>query len=157
MNPAEPALDAQNKSSNNAVSEQERELARIAHEEYSKCDYQSCAASLAKLEVLRPQDFKVTHNKIIMDYFKSNDPRKTEILKKSLNAICGQAGNSQENEDVEKSVSKYNQAVILYHSRQYQAALEIVNNLFSFSEQLGEHLKKCLNFIIYIYYYEFKN
>lgn len=139
MNPLEATpLDAQTKSSNNAVSDQERELAHSAHEEYSKCDYQSCAASLAKLEVLRPHDFKVTHNKIIMDYYKSNDAKKTEILKKSLNAICGQGGNLPENEDIEKSVSRYNQAVILYHSRQYQAALEIVNSLFNLSEQMGK-------------------
>lgn len=143
MNSAESTLETQTKSSpNNVVSEQERELARLSHEEYSKRDYQSCAASLAKLEVLRPQDFKVTHNKIIMDYHKSSDPRKTEILKKSLNAICAQGGSSQDSEDIEKSVSRYNQAVILYHSRQYQAALEIVNSLFSLSEQMGKSFKQ---------------
>ena len=130
----------------NSVTEQERELARDAQAEYNKGDFVACYNLLGMLEALRPQDLKVTHNQIIVDYYRSSDPRKIEILRKSLNAICMPApthattgaATGVEPEDVEKSVLRYNQAVILYHSRQYQAALDIVNSLFALIEPMGK-------------------
>lgn len=160
--------DAVSKASGNAstVTEQERELARQAQEEFTRGDYGSCASTCQKLEMLRPHDLKVTHNKIVVDYYRSNDPKRTEILRKSLNAICGTGvknsapattGNQQQqpqqgatpgtnnvvaassdSDDVERSVVRYNQAVVLYHLGQYQAALKIVGNLFTSVEFMGK-------------------
>ncbi|XP_011494326.1 PREDICTED: CCR4-NOT transcription complex subunit 10-B [Ceratosolen solmsi marchali] len=134
----------------NAVTDQERELAREAQVEYLKADFSTCSNLLGKLELLRPQDLKITHNKIIVDYYKSNDYRRTEILKKSLKAIALATvtivSQTQEADDIEKSVLRYNQAVILYHSRQYLAALEIINSLFALIEPMEESFvhKICL-------------
>ena len=40
-------------------------------------------------------------------------------------------------EDVDHSVLYYNQAVILYHLRQYKAATKVLDKLFQFIEPLG--------------------
>ena len=45
--------------------------------------------------------------------------------------------NSDSLEDVDHSVLYYNQAVILYHLRQYKAATKVLNKLFQFIEPLG--------------------
>lgn len=132
------AREAKQAAAANTVSEQERELAREAQLEYTRANYQACYSLLSKLEALRPQDLKVTHNKIVLDYCRSSEPSKHEVLRKSLNAICPLAA-AAEPEDVDRSVLRYNQAVIFYHSRQYQAALEIVNNLFALIEPMGKN------------------
>ena len=45
--------------------------------------------------------------------------------------------NSESLEDVDHSVIYFNQAVILYHLRQYKAALNILDRLFQYIEPLG--------------------
>ncbi|KAK0173219.1 hypothetical protein PV328_006450 [Microctonus aethiopoides] len=134
------------------ITEQERELAQNALIEFKKRSYSNCLNYLNKLETLRPKDLKVMHNKVIVEYYKS-DLKKTELARKSLNAICGTPitvddDNSTDasNDDVEKCVMRYNQAVLLYHTRQYEAALQILNRLFTFVEPMEENLawKVCL-------------
>ena len=44
-------------------------------------------------------------------------------------------------EDVEHCVIYYNQAVLLYHLKQYSAALKIMHKIFSFIEPMGKKLK----------------
>ncbi|XP_014237956.1 CCR4-NOT transcription complex subunit 10 [Trichogramma pretiosum] len=130
---------------------QERELARTTEEEYAAGNYAAAAAALAQLEQLRPQDLKVTHNKILADYQCSTEPRKHDILKKSLNAICPLPASCQQathgpntapsgfdGDEIERAVIRYNQAVILYHFKQYQAALQIVAGLFALNEPMEE-------------------
>ena len=41
-------------------------------------------------------------------------------------------------EDVEHCVIYYNQAVLLYHLKQYSAALKIMQKIFSFIEPMGK-------------------
>lgn len=141
--------EAQNKDIGPAViTEQERELAQNALSEFQKGAYVSCLSYLNKLETLRPKDLKVMHNKVVVECYK-NDLKKTELLRKSLNAICGQMCTTDSIEtidDIEKCVMRYNQAVLLYHTRQYNAALQIMNRLFAFIEPMEESLahKVCL-------------
>ena len=45
-------------------------------------------------------------------------------------------------EDVDHSVLYYNQAIILYHLRQYRASLNILDRLFQF-DPLGTSTGKC--------------
>ncbi|OXU31107.1 hypothetical protein TSAR_016403 [Trichomalopsis sarcophagae] len=126
---------------NNSVSERERELAREALAEFVRADFQACSAILEKLEALRPQDLKVTHNKIISDFYRSCEPQRMEILRKSLNAIdVVRPPNAQnsESEEAERSMLKYNQAVILFHSKKYRAALDIITGIFALNEPLEE-------------------
>lgn len=121
-----------------AVTDQERELAQNAFSEFQKGSYVSCLLHLSKLETLRPKDLKLMHNKVIVEYYKS-DLRKTEFIKKSLAAICGQMsmGFNEVMDDIEKCVMRYNQAVLLYHTKQYTSSLQIMNRLFSFIEPMG--------------------
>lgn len=137
----------------NSVSEQERELAREALCEFVRADYEACSAILEKLETLRPQDLKVTHNKIISDFYRSCEPHRMEILRKSLNAIdVVRPANAQssESEEAERSMLKYNQAVILFHSRKYRAALDIVSSIFGLNEPLGMLHFFCLFLIAWL-------
>ncbi|KAL0112103.1 hypothetical protein PUN28_013377 [Cardiocondyla obscurior] len=140
--------ETQIKDSVSVITEQERELARTILSEFQKNSYASCLSYLSKLESLRPTDLKVTHNKVVVEYYKS-DLKKTELTHKSLNAICGQISTTDSNEvidDVEKCVMRYNQAVLLYHTKQYNAALQIMTRLFAFIEPMEETLahKVCL-------------
>ncbi|XP_046143987.1 CCR4-NOT transcription complex subunit 10 isoform X1 [Osmia bicornis bicornis] len=130
------------------ITEQERELAQNALFEFQKGAYTSCLSYLNKLETLRPKDLKVMHNKVIVECYK-NDLKKTEVLRKSLNAICGQMSTTDSTEtidDIEKCVMRYNQAVLLFHTKQYNSALQIMNRLFAFIEPMEESLahKVCL-------------
>ncbi|KZC13924.1 CCR4-NOT transcription complex subunit 10 [Dufourea novaeangliae] len=130
------------------ITEQEQELAQNALAEFQKGAYSSCLLYLNKLETLRPKDLKVMHNKVIVECYK-NDFKKAELLRKSLNAICGQmsmTGSTETIDDIQKCVMRYNQAVLLYHTRQYNAALQIMNRLFAFIEPMEESLahKVCL-------------
>lgn len=121
------------------ITEQERTLAQNALSDFQKGSYASCLSHLNKLESLRPMDLKVTHNKVVVEYYKS-DLKKTELMRKSLNAICGQISTTDSSEaidDVEKCVMRYNQAVLLYHTRQYNAAIQVMNRLFAFIEPMG--------------------
>ncbi|KAJ8679261.1 hypothetical protein QAD02_015048 [Eretmocerus hayati] len=126
----------------NPVSEQERELARNAQLEFARGEYAACAAHLAKLEQLRPHDLKVAHNRLLAEYHRSNEPSRTEHLAKGL----GSLGANAEPDSVDRAVLMYNQALILYHTAQYQAALDIANTLFSLIEPMEESLvhKVCL-------------
>ncbi|XP_066592790.1 CCR4-NOT transcription complex subunit 10-B [Prorops nasuta] len=141
------------------IAEQERELAQNALAEFQKGAYSVSLTYLNKLETLRPKDLKVMHNKVIVEYFK-NDLKKTELIRKSLNAICGQATSDSNDimDDIEKCVMRYNQAVLLYHTKQYTAALKILNRLFTFIEPMEENLahKVCLLLIeLHIVTYQF--
>jgi CCR4-NOT transcription complex subunit 10 len=44
-------------------------------------------------------------------------------------------------EDVEHCVIYYNQAVLLYHLKQYNTALKIMNKIFSFIEPMGKRFE----------------
>ncbi|XP_078036029.1 CCR4-NOT transcription complex subunit 10 [Augochlora pura] len=125
------------------------ELAQNALSEFQKGAYTSCLSYLNKLETLRPKDLKVMHNKVVVECYK-NDLKKTELLRKSLNAICGQISMTDSTDttidDIQKCVMRYNQAVLLYHTKQYSEALQIMNRLFAFIEPMEESLahKVCL-------------
>ncbi|KAK9296925.1 hypothetical protein QLX08_009187 [Tetragonisca angustula] len=130
------------------ITEQERELAQNALSEFQKGAYSNCLSYLNKLETLRPKDLKVMHNKVVVECYK-NDLKKTELLRKSLNAICGQMSTIDSTEtidDIEKCVMRYNQAILLYHTKHYNASLQIMNRLFAFIEPMEESLahKVCL-------------
>ncbi|XP_046621243.1 CCR4-NOT transcription complex subunit 10-B [Neodiprion virginianus] len=137
-----------NDSTASVITDQERELAQNALTDFQKSAYSGCLSNLNKLEALRPKDLKVMHNKVVTEYYKS-DLKKTELFRKSLNAICGQistANTTEAVDDVERCVMRYNQAVLLFHTKQYDLALKVVNKLFTFVEPMEESLahKVCL-------------
>lgn len=125
------------------ISDQEKDWAQAALTDFNKNSYSSCLQHLLKLEASRPQDTKVAHNKAIVEYYKS-DLKKTDQFRKNMNLVCSQAHVNIENldslEDVEHCVIYFNQAVLLYHLKQYSTALKIMQKVFSFIEPMEESL-----------------
>nr|XP_023025866.1 CCR4-NOT transcription complex subunit 10 [Leptinotarsa decemlineata] len=123
------------------VSDQEKEIAQNALEEFKKKNYSACLQLLNKLES-RSNDLKVVHNKAIVEYCKS-DLKKTEQLQKSLTSICNQFQVKVDKlDDIDHCIIQYNQAVILYHQRQYTAAQRIMDRVYKFIEPMDEYLAK---------------
>ncbi|RZF43999.1 hypothetical protein LSTR_LSTR007271 [Laodelphax striatellus] len=126
-----------------AISEQERDWAQTALADFNRGHFSACLQLLARLEAARPHDTKVLHNRAVVEYYKS-DLRKTDHFKKNMNAVCAQAHINIDDldslEDVEHCVIYYNQAVVLYHLKQYSSALKIMNKVFSFIEPMEESL-----------------
>ncbi|XP_075216340.1 CCR4-NOT transcription complex subunit 10 [Lycorma delicatula] len=126
-----------------SISEQERDWAQSALAEFNRGSYTSCVQYLTKLESARSHDTKVAHNKAVVEYYK-NDLKKTDQFRKNMNVVCAQAHLNIEDldalEDVEYCVIYYNQAVLLYHLKQYTSALKIMNKVFTFIEPMEESL-----------------
>lgn len=151
--------EAKSTASEDPVSEKERELAQEALANFNRGDYAGCSAILDKLGALRPQDLKVTHNKIISDFFRSCDPHRTDVILKSLKAIDTQPPapkqnspgqqNSSGQQNLERGMIRYNQAIVLLHLKKYQAALKIINSIFSLQESLG---MVCLMNSLFVFY-----
>jgi len=72
-----------------SFSDQERELAQLALNEFNNGNYSACVQLLSRLESSCGQDPKVAHNKAVAEYYK-NDFKKTEVFKKSLVNVCNQ-------------------------------------------------------------------
>ncbi|KAJ9588355.1 hypothetical protein L9F63_018281 [Diploptera punctata] len=125
------------------ISDQEKDWAQTALADFTRGSYGTCLQNLTKLEAARPQDTKVLHNKAIAEYYKS-DLKKTDQFRKNMNIVCSQAhvniDNTDSLEDVEYCVIYYNQAVLLYHLKQYGKALTIMEKIFSFIEPMEESL-----------------
>lgn len=136
-------MDKDHSSEGVNLSEQEKDFAQLALNEFNKGAYGSCLQNLLKLESLRAKDVKVMHNKFVTEYFKS-DLCKTDQFRKNMNVVCNQAKMNMENleqlEDVEHCIIYYNQAVLLYHLKHHSTALKIMNKVFTFIEPMEESL-----------------
>lgn len=125
------------------ITDVERELAQNALTEFKKGSYTACLAYLNELAILRPRDVKVMYNRVIAEYYRT-ELKMTEPLAKTLNAMSNLATTSSDApssssvDDVESCVVRYNQAILLYHKGQYEAALDIINRLFNYVEPLGK-------------------
>ncbi|CAG9821316.1 unnamed protein product [Phaedon cochleariae] len=123
------------------VTDQERDIAQNAISEFKKKNYIACLQFLNKLEN-RNNDLKVIHNKAILEFYKS-DCKKTDLLQKNLTTICNQFQiKSEKMDDLDHCIILFNQAVILYHQRQYTAAQRIMDRVYKFIEPMEESLAK---------------
>lgn len=68
-------------SGNANVTEQDKELALQAYQEFEKAAYDSCLETLTKLTSSRGQDFKVLLNQAVTEYTKSKFTRTDEFTK----------------------------------------------------------------------------
>ncbi|XP_076325129.1 CCR4-NOT transcription complex subunit 10 isoform X1 [Tachypleus tridentatus] len=131
------------------VTEQEKELAANAFQEFENKNYEKCKSILNKLSQTRSGDPKILHNLAVVEYYQS-EFRNTDELQKKIKEVCDKAQVNIDNvdglDDVDHCVIFFNQAVILYHSHQYNAALNIMDKLFQFIEPLDDQLaiKTCL-------------
>lgn len=79
-------------------------------------------------------------NTAVAEFFKSNQTT-TDNLRQTLNQLKNQVHSAVEEmdglDDVENSMLYYNQAVILYHLRQYTEAISVGEKLYQFIEPFG--------------------
>ncbi|CAF2078967.1 unnamed protein product [Rotaria magnacalcarata] len=129
--------------------EQDKELAVKAKQEYEAGQYDVCLKTLQKILESCPDDPKVLFNIALTEYAMSSF-QKTDAFKVQLNKIAEKLHCSLDGvttlEEPDQCTVFYNMAVLLYHMRQYQSALLVVEKLFRFIGQIDETLswKICL-------------
>jgi len=86
MADAKPAEEVEMSSSLPVTSEQDRELALRATQEFESRDYESCLATITKLAAARDHDLKVIHNQAVAAYYTSG-LTKTDEFKRALTEL----------------------------------------------------------------------
>uniref|UniRef100_A0A3Q1H1Q0 CCR4-NOT transcription complex subunit 10 n=1 Tax=Anabas testudineus TaxID=64144 RepID=A0A3Q1H1Q0_ANATE len=133
----EPKHDS---SSSPGMTDQEKEIAASAYEVFLAGKYDESLKHLEALQELNKEDYKITMNKAVVEFYKSGQTT-TGTLKQTLIAMKNQVHTSAEDvdglDDVENSLLYYNQAIIHYHMRQYSEAISIGEKLYQFLEPFG--------------------
>lgn len=131
-----------------SVTEPQKDLAAQALKEFEQKQFTSCCNIMSKLINQRGADPRVLHNKAVADFCLSGS-QSTDEFRQSLANVCQLAhvnlDSGESLEDVDHSVLFYNQAVILYHLRQYKASLVILERLFQFMDPLGTSADESLS------------
>ncbi|XP_044263264.1 CCR4-NOT transcription complex subunit 10 [Tribolium madens] len=123
------------------VTDQEQEYAQKALNEFKKNNYAGALQFINKLDN-RINDFKVAHNKALVEYCKS-DFKKSETFQKNLTSICNQFKIRLDKlDDVDQCIVHYNQAILLYHQQQYTNAIYIMDRVYKFIEPMDDALAK---------------
>ncbi|XP_032225429.2 CCR4-NOT transcription complex subunit 10 isoform X2 [Nematostella vectensis] len=134
------------------LTDQERELANQAHIEYEGQQYDKSLAALSKLNEMRPNDYKVVHNKAIIQYCLTGLTRTDEFfnhLATLRKKIEHESGDSKDESDVLDMVYVlYNEAVVCYNLRQYNNASIALGKLFKVIEPLDENLSFKVCFLL---------
>ncbi|XP_025833465.1 CCR4-NOT transcription complex subunit 10-like [Agrilus planipennis] len=130
-----------------SVSQQECEIAETALLEFNRGNYNNCLQEINKLEN-RTFDFKVSHNKIVAEYYKS-ELKKTEAFQKNLNYLLNQFSIRLEKlDDVDHCVAHFNLAVVYFHNNQYTQTLRIMERVYKFIEPMDETLAKQVGLLL---------
>ncbi|XP_051878822.1 CCR4-NOT transcription complex subunit 10 isoform X2 [Pristis pectinata] len=159
---AEPALAAgtgdqgtdvktENNSLSPGVADHEKELANNAYQAYVSGQFDTCLQYLGHLQELNKDDYKISLNKAVVEFYK-NGQTLTDTLRQTLNLLKNQVHSTVEEmdglDDVENSMLYYNQAIILYHLRQYTEAISIGEKLYQFIEPFEEKFAQALCFLL---------
>ncbi|KAG8009732.1 CCR4-NOT transcription complex subunit 10, partial [Nibea albiflora] len=138
-------------SSSPGMTDQEKEVAASAYEEFSAGKYDECLKHLEALHELNKEDYKIAMNKAVVEFYKSGQTT-TGMLKQSLMAMKNQVHTSAEDvdglDDVENSLLYYNQAIIHYHMRQFSEAISIGERLYQFLEPFEEKFAQAVCFLL---------
>uniref|UniRef100_A0A4W3J0N7 CCR4-NOT transcription complex subunit 10 n=1 Tax=Callorhinchus milii TaxID=7868 RepID=A0A4W3J0N7_CALMI len=130
-------MKTETNSQSSGIADQEKELAFGAYQAYASGNFDTCHQYLRRLQELNKDDYKITLNKAVMDFYK-NGQISTDSLRQTLNQLKNQVHSSLEEmdglDDVENSMLYYNQAIIFYHLRQYTEAISIGEKLYQFIE-----------------------
>jgi len=122
-------------------SEQDREFASRAKQEYETEQYDACLKTLQKLAESCSNDPKVLFNIALTEFALSNF-EKTEIFKVQLHKIAERLNCNLDNvetlEEPDQCPLFYTIAVLLYQMREYSSALAIVEKLFRLIDQTDE-------------------
>ncbi|XP_031565395.1 CCR4-NOT transcription complex subunit 10-like isoform X2 [Actinia tenebrosa] len=132
------------------ITDEEREIANQAQIEFENCRYEKSVEALDSLSEIRQNDHKVIHNKAVAQFCHSEFTKTDEFYKNLLSIkkqIENQTGDDgDESDDIDMAYLLYNEAVVCYNLRQYNAAVCTLNRLFNVIEPLDENLalKVCL-------------
>ncbi|MFT7811723.1 CCR4-NOT transcription complex subunit 10-like [Arapaima gigas] len=137
--------------SSSGITDQEKELASNAYDAFMAGNYDESLKHLASLQELNKEDYKISMNKAIADFYKSGHTT-TDTLKQALTAMKHQVHTTVDEmdglDDVENSLLYYNQAVIHYHMRQYTEAILIGEKLYQFIEPFEEKFAQAVCFLL---------
>ncbi|KAF6098947.1 CCR4-NOT transcription complex subunit 10 [Phyllostomus discolor] len=133
------------------ITDQEKELSTNAFQAFTAGNYDACLQHLACLQDINKDDYKIILNTAIAEFFKSNQTT-TDSLRQTLNQLKNQVHSAVEEmdglDDVENSMLYYNQAVILYHLRQYTEAISVGEKLYQFIEPFEEKFAQAVCFLL---------
>ncbi|NWQ66350.1 CNO10 protein, partial [Neopipo cinnamomea] len=111
----------------------------------------ACLQHLNTLQDINKDDYKITLNTAVAEFCKSNQTT-TDNLRQTLNQLKNQVHSVVEEmdglDDVENSMLYYNQAVILYHLRQYTEAISVGEKLYQFIEPFEEKFAQAVCFLL---------
>ncbi|KAH0627302.1 hypothetical protein JD844_002837 [Phrynosoma platyrhinos] len=133
------------------ITDQEKELSNSALQAFMTGNYDACLQHLSCLQEINKDDYKIVLNMAVAEFCKSNQTT-TDNLKQTLNQLKNQVHSAIEEmdglDDVENSMLYYNQAVILYHLRQYTEAIVIGEKLYQFIEPFEEKFAQAVCFLL---------
>ncbi|XP_039380076.1 CCR4-NOT transcription complex subunit 10 isoform X4 [Mauremys reevesii] len=133
------------------ITDQEKELSSSALQAFNAGNYDACLQHLSCLQEINKDDYKITLNTAVAEFCKSNQTT-TDNLKQTLNQLKNQVHSAVEEmdglDDVENSMLYYNQAVILYHLRQYTEAISVGEKLYQFIEPFEEKFAQAVCFLL---------
>jgi len=151
--PQQPKIEPQTReiaSARKTITEQDKQLASSAYGHFKKKELNESLQELSRLLELRPHDPRVSANKAIIEYYKSNLCKTDEFIK-LINASkkqleFGMVNTGDELDDIDRSFILYNQAILHFHMKQYKTAINILERLFKIIEPLGDVLamKVCI-------------
>lgn len=124
-------------SSSPGMTDQEKEMAASAYEAFTAGKYDHSLKRLDTLQELNKEDYKIPMNRAVVEFYKSGQTT-TGAFKQTLLMLKNQIHSSAEDvdglDDVENSMLYYNQAIVLYHLRQYTEAIAIGERIYQFLE-----------------------
>ncbi|XP_072317784.1 CCR4-NOT transcription complex subunit 10 isoform X4 [Eucyclogobius newberryi] len=133
------------------MTDQEKQTAASAYEAFTAGKYEDSLKQLEALQDLNKDDYKVPMNRAVVEFYKSGQTT-TGILKQTLMMLKNQLHSSSEDvdglDDVENSMLYYNQAIVLYHLRQYAEAIAIAERLYQFLEPFEEKFALWVSFLL---------
>ncbi|KAM9164309.1 CCR4-NOT transcription complex subunit 10 isoform 1-T2 [Pangshura tecta] len=133
------------------ITDQEKELSSSALQAFNAGNYDVCLQHLSCLQEINKDDYKIILNTAVAEFCKSNQTT-TDNLKQTLNQLKNQVHSAVEEmdglDDVENSMLYYNQAVILYHLRQYTEAISVGEKLYQFIEPFEEKFAQAVCFLL---------
>ncbi|XP_054240670.1 CCR4-NOT transcription complex subunit 10 isoform X5 [Indicator indicator] len=133
------------------ITDQEKELSSNALQAFLAGNYDTCLQHLNALQDINKDDYKITLNTAVAEFCKSNQTT-TDNLRQTLNQLKNQVHSVVEEmdglDDVENSMLYYNQAVILYHLRQYTEAISVGEKLYQFIEPFEEKFAQAVCFLL---------
>ncbi|XP_061442557.1 CCR4-NOT transcription complex subunit 10 isoform X2 [Rhineura floridana] len=133
------------------ITDQEKELSYSALQAFMAGNYEACLQHLSCLQEINKDDYKIVLNMAVAEFCKSNQTT-TDNLKQTLNQLKNQVHSAVEEmdglDDVENSMLYYNQAVILYHLRQYTEAIIVGEKLYQFIEPFEEKFAQAVCFLL---------